>query len=46
MTSRKLHEMSRNLLENYVLDCMYSPFTRVTYILSFPYFFGAVFHAV
>ena len=27
MTSRKLHETSRNLLEKYVLDCMYPPFT-------------------
>ena len=25
---QKLHEISRNLLEKYVLDCMYSPFTK------------------
>ena len=36
MTSKKFHETSRNLLEKYVLDCMYSPFTKITYVLTFP----------
>ena len=31
----KLHETSRNFLEKYVLDCMYSPFTKTMYILTF-----------
>ena len=25
---QKLHETSRNILEKYVLDCMYSPFSK------------------
>ena len=33
---QKLHETSRNLLEKYVLDCMYSPITKILYILTFP----------
>ena len=37
MASRKLHEMSRNLLEKSVPDCMYSPFTKITCILSSPH---------
>ena len=35
MYSRKLHKNSRNL-EKYVVDCMYSPFTKITYILTLP----------
>jgi len=27
VTSRKLHETSRNLLGKYALDCVYSPYT-------------------
>ena len=34
--------MSRNLLQNYVLDFIYFPFTKITYILIFPLLFGAV----
>ena len=30
---QNLHETSRNL-EKYVLDCMYSHFTKITYILA------------
>ena len=33
---QKLHETSRKLLEKYVLGCMHSSFTKITYILSFP----------
>ena len=33
---QKPHETSRNLLETYMFDCMYSPFTKITYILTFP----------
>ena len=36
---QKLHKMSRNFYKKkkiYVLDCMYSPFTKITYILSVP----------
>ena len=41
--SLKYHKTSRNLLEEYVLDCMYSPFTKITYILtSPPCLFGSV----
>ena len=29
--SQKYHKTSRNLLEEYVLDCMYSSFTKITY---------------
>lgn len=32
---QKLHEITRNLLEKYVLDCMYSPFIKISYILTF-----------
>ena len=39
---QKLHKASRNLLEKYVLDCTYSPFTKITYILAFPLPFGEV----
>ena len=44
VTSRKLHETNRNLLEKYVLVCIYSPFTIITHILTFllPCLFGAV----
>ena len=35
MSSRKLHKTGRNL-EKYVVDCMYSPFTKITYILTLP----------
>ena len=39
----KVHETSRNLLEKYVLACIFSPFTEITYILTFPpCLFGAV----
>ena len=31
---QNLHETSRNLLEKDVLDCMYSHFTKITYILA------------
>ena len=31
-----LHETGRSLLKKYVLDCMYSPFTKTTFILTFP----------
>ena len=33
---QKLHETSRNLLEKYVPDCTYSPFTKIIYMLSSP----------
>ena len=33
---QKLYETSRNLPKKYVLDCMYSPFTKISPILSFP----------
>ena len=36
MTSRKFHETSRNLLEKYMFDCMYFPFTQIRYILTSP----------
>ena len=36
VTGRKLPQTSRNPLEKDVLDCMYSPFTKITYILTFP----------
>lgn len=32
---QKLHEITRNLLEKYVLDNMYSPFIKISYILTF-----------
>ena len=32
---QKLHEITRNLLEKYVLDYMYSPFIKISYILTF-----------
>ena len=32
----ELHETSKNLLEKYVLDCMYSPFIKIICILTFP----------
>ena len=35
MTGRKL-QIVRNLLEKYVVDCMYSSFTEITHILRFP----------
>ena len=35
MSSKKLHKTNRNL-EKYVVDCMYSPFTKITYILTLP----------
>ena len=36
--SNNLHETSRNLQKKKknVLDCMYSPFTKIAYILAFP----------
>ena len=37
---QKLHKTSRKLLEKYVLDCTYSPFTKITYIPAFPLPFG------
>ena len=36
VTSRKLHKTIRNFLEKYVLNSMYSPFTKITYMLTFP----------
>ena len=36
MTSGKLQQMSRNLLEKYVLDCTHSAFTKITCILISP----------
>ncbi|XP_059994898.1 uncharacterized protein LOC132514313 isoform X4 [Lagenorhynchus albirostris] len=37
VSSRSLHETSRNLLQKlYMLDCVYSPFTKITYTLTFP----------
>ena len=33
---QKPQETSRNLLETYVFDRMYSPFTKIAYILTFP----------
>ena len=33
---QKPQETSRNLLEIYVFDRMYSPFTKIAYILTFP----------
>ena len=35
MIGRKLQTL-RNLLEKYVVDCMYSCFTEITHILRFP----------
>ena len=35
MTSSNLHNTNRNLLKKYVLDYMYSPFTKITFILIF-----------
>ena len=32
---QKLHEITRNLLKKYVLDCIYSPFIKISYILTF-----------
>ena len=32
MPRKKHHETNRNLLEKYGLHCMYSPFTKITYI--------------
>ena len=29
-------EISRELLEKYVLDCANSPFTKITHIITFP----------
>ena len=34
MTGRKLHEISRDLRKKYVLDFMYSPFTKIACILT------------
>ena len=34
MTGRKLHEISRDLCKKYVLDFMYSPFTKIACILT------------
>ena len=43
MTSSNLHETSSYLLKECVLDCVYSPLTTISYILTFPpYIFGAV----
>lgn len=40
---QKLHEITRNLLEKYVLDFMYSPFIKISYITDLPpCFFRAV----
>ena len=36
MTSRKLHEAWGNFLGKCVLNCIYSPFPKITYILTFP----------
>ena len=36
MTSRKLHEAWGNFLGKCVLDCIYCPFPKITYILTFP----------
>ena len=36
MTSRKLHEAWGNFLGKCVLDCIYSPFLKITCILTFP----------
>ena len=44
--AQKYHKTSKNLLEEYVLDCMYSPVTKITYILTFPpCLFGSVFQS-
>ena len=43
VTSNNLHETSNYLLKERVLDCVYSPFTTISYLLTFlPYLFGAV----
>ena len=43
MTSRSFMRPAETFYRKYVLDCMYSPFAKITYILSFPrYLFGAV----
>ena len=39
---QKPHETSRNLLETYMFDCMYSPFTKITHIVSSARLFGAL----
>ena len=36
VTSSNLHETDRNFLEKYVLDCLYSPLTQITYTLTIP----------
>ena len=36
MTGRTLHEISRDLCKKYVLDFMYSPFTKIAYTLTNP----------
>ena len=37
---------SGNFLQKYVPDCIYSPFTKITYILTFPLCLsGAVFQS-
>ena len=32
----RFHESRRNLQEKYVRDCMYSPYTKISYTLTFP----------
>ena len=36
MTSRTFMRQAETFYRNYVLYCMYSPFTKITYVLSFP----------
>ena len=36
------HDLQQPSVKKCVLDCLYSPFTKITYILTFPYLFGAV----
>ena len=47
LTSRSITRLGENFWEKYVLDCIYSPFTKITHILIFhhphlhPRLFGA-----
>ena len=50
MTSTSFMRQAETFYRNYVLYCMYSPFTKITYVLSFPptslkQFLGAILSA-
>ena len=43
MTSRSFMRPVDTFYKKYILDCMYSPFTKITYITVIPpYLFGTV----